>query len=163
MTMDSSFPCRATSEDRRDADLTSRRDFLIGASACVGLFAAGCTVPVRTFRAARADVVAIPIDQFPELERPGGAIRVSLGDAGAVLVRFEEDARYSAFSAVCTHQGCLVDPSPAGFRCPCHGSTYDHEGRNTGGPAHRPLAKFEARRAGGVVELVLANRAGGSR
>jgi thiosulfate dehydrogenase [quinone] large subunit len=161
MTTDLSFPSRPTSEDHVDERDPTRRDFLLGASTCLSVLVTGCTVPVRTFRAARAAVVAIPVDRFPELERPGGAIRVMLGDAGAVFVRREEDDSYTALSAVCTHQGCLVDVSHAGFRCPCHGSTYDRQGRNTGGPARRPLARFEARRIGGVVELLLAGHVSG--
>jgi len=41
----------------------------------------------------------------------------------------------------CVHLGCTV-PWNAGskeFRCPCHGSIYNYEGVNTGGPAPRPL------------------------
>lgn len=41
----------------------------------------------------------------------------------------------------CPHLGCTV-PWAANFqqfRCPCHGSIYDYEGINRGGPAPRPL------------------------
>ncbi len=41
----------------------------------------------------------------------------------------------------CPHLGCTVPWAPNfdEFRCPCHGSTYDYNGVNTGGPAPRPL------------------------
>lgn len=45
-------------------------------------------------------------------------------------------------TAVCTHLGCTVNMSDTGYACPCHGSTYDRYGRNTGGPAPRPLVYF---------------------
>ncbi len=45
-------------------------------------------------------------------------------------------------TAVCTHLGCTVNMVPTGYACPCHGSTYDRYGRNTGGPAPRPLVYF---------------------
>lgn len=45
-------------------------------------------------------------------------------------------------TAVCTHLGCTVNMVPTGYQCPCHGSTYDAFGRNTGGPAPRPLVFF---------------------
>ncbi len=45
-------------------------------------------------------------------------------------------------TAVCTHLGCTVHMVPTGYQCPCHGSTYDREGKNTGGPAPAPLAFF---------------------
>lgn len=45
-------------------------------------------------------------------------------------------------TAVCTHLGCTVNAVETGYACPCHGSTYDRYGRNTGGPAPRPLVFF---------------------
>ena len=47
-------------------------------------------------------------------------------------------------TAVCTHLGCTVNMVETGYACPCHGSTYDKHGRNTGGPAPRPLVYFDA-------------------
>jgi cytochrome b6-f complex iron-sulfur subunit len=46
-------------------------------------------------------------------------------------------------TAVCTHLGCTVNMVDTGYACPCHGSTYDQFGRNTGGPAPSPLVFFE--------------------
>lgn len=45
-------------------------------------------------------------------------------------------------TAVCTHLGCTVNMVDTGYACPCHGSTYDQYGRNTGGPAPLPLVYF---------------------
>jgi cytochrome b6-f complex iron-sulfur subunit len=45
-------------------------------------------------------------------------------------------------TAVCTHLGCTVNAVETGYSCPCHGSTYDRHGRNTGGPAPLPLVYF---------------------
>jgi len=43
--------------------------------------------------------------------------------------------------ASCTHLGCTPDWKQAEqkFKCPCHGSGYDPEGRNYEGPAPRPM------------------------
>ncbi|MFI0435130.1 MAG: ubiquinol-cytochrome c reductase iron-sulfur subunit [Parachlamydiaceae bacterium] len=46
-------------------------------------------------------------------------------------------------TAVCTHLGCTVNMSDTGYACPCHGSTYDRHGKNTGGPAPSPLVYFQ--------------------
>lgn len=46
-------------------------------------------------------------------------------------------------TAVCTHLGCTVNMVETGYLCPCHGSTYDRYGRNTGGPAPLPLVFFQ--------------------
>jgi cytochrome b6-f complex iron-sulfur subunit len=45
-------------------------------------------------------------------------------------------------TAVCTHLGCTVNAVDTGYACPCHGSTYDRHGKNTGGPAPLPLVYF---------------------
>jgi thiosulfate dehydrogenase [quinone] large subunit len=45
--------------------------------------------------------------------------------------------RYTAYDAVCPHQGCpvtFVSPSD-GFHCPCHGSTFAADGSLISGPA----------------------------
>jgi cytochrome b6-f complex iron-sulfur subunit len=46
-------------------------------------------------------------------------------------------------TAICTHLGCTVNMVPTGYACPCHGSTYDRHGLNTGGPAPLPLVYFQ--------------------
>jgi cytochrome b6-f complex iron-sulfur subunit len=49
--------------------------------------------------------------------------------------------RLFVISAKCTHLGCTpnwVEPETK-FKCPCHGSGYDMEGRNFEGPAPRPM------------------------
>lgn len=49
--------------------------------------------------------------------------------------------RIFAIYARCTHLGCTPNwiESENEFRCPCHGSGYDIEGRNFEGPAPRPM------------------------
>jgi len=46
-------------------------------------------------------------------------------------------------TAICTHLGCTVHMVPTGYACPCHGSTYDRHGKNTGGPAPLPLVYYD--------------------
>jgi cytochrome b6-f complex iron-sulfur subunit len=49
-----------------------------------------------------------------------------------------------AFSAVCTHLGCIVafNASENIFQCPCHGGKYDHDGKVIAGPPPQPLAQI---------------------
>ncbi len=119
-----------------------RRDFL-ASSAKWTLFLtatplAGCTLPPRVLRAKKGQTVSISLSDFPELSKDGGAIKVVTPNRRSYIVR-RLGNEYLAHSAICTHQGCTVSPNPTGFQCPCHGSTYDVYGRNTGGPAPRPL------------------------
>ena len=57
-------------------------------------------------------------------------------------------------TAVCTHQGCLVDTVSNGLiSCPCHGSEYSLTGEVKGGPAPAPLATVPSTVQNGAVVL----------
>ena len=49
---------------------------------------------------------------------------------------------FDAFTAVCTHEGCIVTTVSGGtINCPCHGSKFSIDnGSVVNGPATRPLA-----------------------
>ncbi|MDC7122008.1 Rieske 2Fe-2S domain-containing protein [Cellulomonas fimi] len=81
----------------------------------------------------------------------GGAL--VLTDRQVVLVRDGDDVE--AFSAVCTHQGCLVDEVADGeIRCPCHGSAFDaRSGDVVRGPAQRALPEVDVDVRDGRVVL----------
>jgi thiosulfate dehydrogenase (quinone) large subunit len=68
----------------------------------------------------------------------------------AYLLRPATDT-FLAFLATCTHQGCPITATGPGFRCPCHGSTFDGDGKVTGGPATKPLVKVPVRVVDGQV------------
>ncbi|WP_069886376.1 Rieske (2Fe-2S) protein [Streptomyces luteocolor] len=58
-----------------------------------------------------------------------------------VVVTQPESGEFKAFSAVCTHEGCIVSTVSDGtINCPCHGSRYRvADASVAGGPAPRPL------------------------
>jgi Rieske Fe-S protein len=58
-----------------------------------------------------------------------------------VVVTQPSPGSYKAFSATCTHQGCLVSSVAGGtINCPCHGSKYAvADGHVVAGPAPRSL------------------------
>ena len=63
-------------------------------------------------------------------------------------------AMFVIWSNHCTHVGCPVQTSTAGFGCPCHGSQFDQRGQRTAGPAVRALDRFQWEiRNGGEVWL----------
>jgi cytochrome b6-f complex iron-sulfur subunit len=61
-------------------------------------------------------------------------------DAQAILLRTQEG--FQAFSLVCPHLGCQVNPAEGGFACPCHGSQFGDQGQLLRGPASRGLRKL---------------------
>lgn len=40
------------------------------------------------------------------------------------------------------HLGCPVTASDTGFICPCHGGSYDKDGKRKAGPPVRPLDRY---------------------
>jgi Rieske Fe-S protein len=72
----------------------------------------------------------------------GGCFVVS---GAKVVVTQPSEGDFKAFTAVCTHQGCLVETSSEGdIPCPCHGSKFSLEdGSPISGPASAPLAAVD--------------------
>src|SRR6266516_6572804 len=60
-----------------------------------------------------------------------------------VVVTQPAAGQFKAFTAVCTHQGCLVsDVSNGTIHCPCHGSAFSAaDGSVKNGPAASPLTE----------------------
>jgi Rieske Fe-S protein len=76
----------------------------------------------------------------------GRAAQVPVGGgvvftAQRVVVTQPVQGQYKAFSAICTHVGCLCDAVSGGtIKCPCHGSTFAiATGAVVSGPAAAPL------------------------
>ena len=61
--------------------------------------------------------------------------------AEKVVVTQPSSAQFKAFSAICTHQQCIVDQVANGtIDCPCHGSKFSiTDGSVVSGPAPSPL------------------------
>lgn len=76
------------------------------------------------------------------LANVGSAALVQTG-SGSFLVARTAESSFSALTAVCTHEQCVVSGFSSGtFTCPCHGSQYSTSGAVTRGPATRSLQTF---------------------
>jgi len=62
--------------------------------------------------------------------------------AQRIVITQPQAGTYHAFTAICTHQGCIVNSVSGGtINCPCHGSKYSIvNGSVVNGPAPLPLA-----------------------
>ena len=72
-----------------------------------------------------------------------------------VVVTQPADGDFKAFTAVCTHQGCIVaDVSGGTINCNCHGSKYNIEdGSVENGPATKGLAEIPISVDGDAITL----------
>ena len=72
-----------------------------------------------------------------------------------VVVTQPTKGDFKGFSAVCTHQGCVVANVADGtINCPCHGSHFSIEdGSVESGPAPSPLEEVPVTIKGGEVRL----------
>lgn len=73
----------------------------------------------------------------------------------AIVITQPSDGDIKAFSAICTHQGCLVSEVVDNeIVCPCHGSKFSAEdGSVLQGPATQPLGSAGVAVEGGSVVL----------
>ncbi|CAM5561010.1 Rieske (2Fe-2S) protein [Streptomyces narbonensis] len=94
---------------------------------------------------------AAPLARTSEIPLGGGT--VFTGEK--VVVTQPAAGEFKAFSAVCTHQGCLVNKVANGtIDCPCHGSKFRiADGSVAAGPAPRPLPAEQINVSGDSITL----------
>ena len=92
------------------------------------------------------------LGQASDIPVGGGAIYT----AAKVVVTQPASGQYKAFSAVCTHVGCIVNKVTNGtIDCPCHGSEFKiTNGAVVTGPAPSPLPAKQIKIVDGQVILL---------
>ena len=131
---------------------TSRRALLASTGAACAAMIAGCS----TYNANNGGVNGPPPSQPPasggtpaagEAAVLASTASVPVGGgkiltAQQIVITQPAAGSYKAFTAVCTHQGCIVSTVADGtIDCPCHGSKFSvKDGSVVNGPAPSPLA-----------------------
>jgi nitrite reductase/ring-hydroxylating ferredoxin subunit len=143
----------AVERSRLDPEAVPRRDFL-------GLAAAWSALATLLF----ATVGMLKLPKPGVLPSPSKKFRVALPESlapgepwlapGRPVVVFRDAAGVYAVSRVCTHLGCIVQPSAVGFDCPCHGSRFSADGAVLKGPAPKPLRWHPVAHLGGGTWVV---------
>ena len=105
-----------------------------GSSAAAG----GSSAAAGRNSAAAASSGPVVLARTADIPVGGGKI---LTDKKIVITE-PQSGTFKAFTAVCTHQGCIVDSVSGGtINCPCHGSKFSIvNGSVVNGPAPSPLA-----------------------
>lgn len=82
-------------------------------------------------------VSAGKVDEFTEWQTKTVAVN------GQPVIVIHTPEGFRAYSAVCTHLGCIVgwDAQRKQIACPCHAGFFDVNGRVVSGPPPRPLAE----------------------
>ena len=140
---------------------SSRRSLLAWAGAACAAALAGCT----TYNANNGGINGGP-PAAPSSSAPAASAGGSSGAAASsgpvvlakttdipvgggkiltdkkIVITEPQSGTFKAFTAVCTHQACLVDTVSGGtINCPCHGSKFSiTNGSVVNGPAPSPLA-----------------------
>src|SRR5512139_2903023 len=138
----------------------SRRAVLIGAGAAAVAVLAGCqtydsNAPVEDPGPAPADdpggAESSALTQTTKVPVGGGVVL----DQQRVVITQPKAGTFKCFTAVCTHQGCVVSEVKGGtINCPCHGSAFKvADGSVANGPATKALRAIDITVEGTEIKL----------
>ena len=149
--------------------IPGRRDFIanvvLSVSGLLGLSSLGYRFLQYLYPVVRPEqIVEVPAGRRDQIPASGGLV-VNLPTGQLALLDAGGEVR--AFSAVCTHLGCIVKWEPAMNHvlfCPCHKGMFDREGGVVGGPPPRPLERYpvEVREGQVFVKMKVRPRAEGA-
>lgn len=121
------------------------------------VYVGGMLVPVTVYLmpasqggAGESLIPAGPAEPF----EPGTA-RLIKAHGKPIIVLRGPAGEIRAFSAICTHLGCIVhwDPGRGKIVCPCHAATFGPHGQVLSGPPSKPLPEYEVVRIGDELRV----------
>ena len=131
-----------------------RRTILAGslaATSTIALAACAADAPVTETSPPSASVDQAPSEVSGEIflasisEIPvGTGKKIMVDESLTILVTHPKQDQFRAFSATCTHSGCIVSGVQDGqIACGCHGARFNTDsGEPEQGPARSPLGKI---------------------
>jgi Rieske Fe-S protein len=150
-------PARFTPQERRMTDPTRRTflDWLMSRtlttwilSTSLGGLILAIVYPVGRYvvppPAAESATSSVTLPFTPDDIAPNAAKVFKFGNRPGIIVRTPA-GELRAFSAVCTHLGCIVQHREdlGHLWCACHNGHFDLNGINIQGPPPRPLEAFQ--------------------
>ncbi len=147
-------------------DQQTRRQFCLRAATLAlggsALGLAGCSSPTSPTSAPSLPIVnatalgagaTLTVDANSPLATVGGAALVQTNFNAFLVSRTSANA-FVALSAICTHQTCTITGfGNQQYVCPCHGSTFDINGRVVGGPAPFALHMYSTQFVNNVLTI----------
>lgn len=105
--------------------------------------------PVRSGGGGGARVLVGELADLP----PGAGMKAALEDQPVLVLNVGGTVK--AFSAICTHLGCIVFWNEGGgyIQCPCHDGRFDTNGQVISGPPPAPLPEIPVAVEGGRIYL----------
>ncbi|HEY6799671.1 MAG TPA: Rieske (2Fe-2S) protein [Agromyces sp.] len=147
------------------SDFTRRTVLTLGSVGAVGsaLALAGCAADAPETTSSATPTPSPTVTDDPQAEQSTAPDAPALGDdiagladvpvGGSIdatingepaLIAQPTAGQVVAFSAICTHQQCVVAAAGDEFHCPCHGSMFDAAtGDVIQGPALEPLSSIQ--------------------
>lgn len=127
---------------------SGRREFLVSASALAGGLVLSLANVENVSASAPPTETVIKLDENSPLNKVGGFQVVDTADGKVIIARTGE-ASFAAVSAKCTHKGATLgyDSKANLFACPSHGSKFNADGSNAGGPAKTPVKSIKSQSA----------------
>ena len=134
--------------------LTSRRALLAGAGVTCAAMLAGCATHDASNGGSTPAASGTATSAGGSAPATGGSAAGALAatsqvpDGGGkiidgvnIVITQPQSGLFRAFSAICTHEGCIVNSVSGGtINCPCHGSKFSiKDGSVVNGPAPSPL------------------------
>jgi len=139
---------------REHEDQPTRRGFLdILIGLCSAVAGAAMAFPALMFMwpAAKGGATDNVEVEGAAAMQAGESKLLQVGGKAVIVIR--KRTGFAAYSAVCTHLGCLVkwDGGHQKFLCPCHAAVFDEHGAVVSGPPPAPLPPYQIKEIGEKV------------
>ncbi len=147
----------------------NRRQFIITLGSTAAAMAAGSllidsctrTTPEKgTAKSHSGNTITLDLadPRYALLSSTRGAVKIPDPNNAkhSVIVGRNSSGDLVAFSSRCTHKGCeLPLPENNLIVCPCHGASFDGDGKVLGGPAEQSLKRYNVDLKGATVTIQL--------